>query len=169
MSRWKTNKNETLFINFFYLKFKSVNCLNMSGPFKHLSRVLVWCRSQNIFSDSFLAIAIELSLTEFIFSKVPCFQHILLIIRGWLHLVLDIQTTFRQQKPHCNNFWWKHIKNESCKSYLGTKEQKAMLLVVLDRTYILVLRAHFFACPIGRVSKMYIIYMYMYDNNIDTY
>ena len=46
------------------------------------------------------------------------------------HLILDVKTTFRLQRPHCENFCWKHIKNESCKYYLGNKEQKAMFLVV---------------------------------------
>ena len=46
------------------------------------------------------------------------------------HLILDIKTTIRLQKPHCKNFGWKYICNESCKSCLGDKEQKAMLLVV---------------------------------------
>ena len=46
------------------------------------------------------------------------------------HLILDVKTTFRLQKTHCENVWWKHIKNESCKYYLGNKEQKGMFLVV---------------------------------------
>ena len=37
------------------------------------------------------------------------------------HLILDVKTTFRLQKPHCKHFWWKDIKNESCKCYLGKK------------------------------------------------
>ena len=46
------------------------------------------------------------------------------------HVILDVKTTFRLQKPHCENFWWKHIKNERCKCFVGNKEQKAMFLVV---------------------------------------
>ena len=47
------------------------------------------------------------------------------------HLILDIKTIFRLQKHHCENIKkQKHIKNESCKCYLGNDEQKAMFLVV---------------------------------------
>ena len=46
------------------------------------------------------------------------------------HPILDAKATFKLQKPHCKNFWWKHIKNESCKCYLGNKEQNSTLLVV---------------------------------------
>ena len=42
----------------------------------------------------------------------------------------NIQTTFRLKRPYCENFWWKHIKNESCKYYLGNKEPKAMFLIL---------------------------------------
>ena len=43
---------------------------------------------------------------------------------------LEVKTTFRPQKPHCEKVWWKHIKNERCKCYLCNKEQKAKFLVV---------------------------------------
>ena len=43
---------------------------------------------------------------------------------------MDVKTTFRPQKPHCKNFWWKHIKNGSCKCYLGNKKQKTTFLDV---------------------------------------
>ena len=46
-----------------------------------------------------------------------------------MHLFLDIQTIFRVQNSRCQSFWWKRIKNKSCKFILGKKEQKAMLLV----------------------------------------
>ena len=80
-------------------------------------------------------------MAEFVFSKIPYFQHILLehlwtnAFELWKfffqeHLILDIKTTFRLQKPHCKYFWWKHIKNENCKCYLGNKDQNAMLLVL---------------------------------------
>ena len=38
------------------------------------------------------------------------------------HLVLDIQATFRQQKPDCKDFQCKYIENENRKSYLVNKE-----------------------------------------------
>ena len=46
------------------------------------------------------------------------------------HLILDFQTTFILQKPHCKNFWWNYNKKESCKPYLGNKEQKLLFQVV---------------------------------------
>ena len=48
------------------------------------------------------------------------------------NLILDVKTALRLQKPYCLNFWWKHIKNESCKWYLDNKEQKAVLCCVYD-------------------------------------
>ena len=62
-------------------------------------------------------------------------------------LILDVKTTFKQQKSHCVNFRWKHIKKESCKGYLGDKEQKAIFLVVSD-TCTLVLRGPFNCVPL---------------------
>ena len=96
---------------------------------------------KNIRSEHFLQIIIKVSVAEFVFSKIPYFQHILLehlwtnAFELWKfffqeHLILDIKTTFRLQKPHCKYFWWKHIKNENCKCYLGNKNQNAMLLVL---------------------------------------
>ena len=46
------------------------------------------------------------------------------------HLILDIETTFSLQKPHCKNFWWNYNKSESCKPYLRNKKQKLLFLVV---------------------------------------
>ena len=56
----------------------------------------------------------------------------------WELFFLDIQ------KPHCKNFWWNHNKNESCKAYLGNKEQKLLFLGVSQSdAYI----EFDFACP----------------------
>ena len=62
----------------------------------------------------------HLKTDAFVFWKLPFEEH----------LILDVKTTSRLQKPHCENFWWKHIKNESLKFHLGNKEQKAIFLVV---------------------------------------
>ena len=101
---------------------------------------------------------------RFFFSKIPWLQHILLnTFRRMLwsmkiffetHLVLDIKITFRQQKPHCKNFWWKHIQNESWKSCLDYKEQRPMFLVVSRSDVHFGFRHRFFACPIRRASKI---------------
>ena len=62
-----------------------------------------------------------------------------------MHLILDVKTTFRLQKSHWVNVCWKHIKNESCKRYLGNKKQKAMFVVHFGFE-----GAIYFACPIVR-------------------
>ena len=69
------------------------------------------------------------------------------------HLILDVKTTLRLQKPHCGNFWWKHIKNESCKCYLGNKEQKAMFLVVSWSEVHFSFERTFFCVPDGGHPK----------------
>ena len=66
----------------------------------------------------------EVSLAKLIFSKVPCFQHILLntIRRTTLKfenyslkdIILDIK------------FQWKYIEHESRQHYLANKKQKAI-------------------------------------------
>ena len=54
-------------------------------------------------------------MAEFIFSKIPCFQHILLNTLRQMSPkdenyslrcmeILDIQTTLKHQKPHCKKF-----------------------------------------------------------------
>ena len=75
------------------------------------------------------------------------------------HLILNIQTTFTLQKAHWKNFWWNYNKNESCKPYLGNKEQKLLFLVVsqLDLHIEFDFARPFFfffflACPIGRIE-----------------
>ena len=69
------------------------------------------------------------------------------------HLILDTKTTVRLQKPHCKNFWWKHI-NKSCKSCLGNKKQKAMFLVMSWSDVHFGFDHQLFACPIGSANKI---------------
>ena len=71
-----------------------------------------------------------------------------------MHLIFGLKTAFRLQKPHCKNFWWKHIKNEGCKCYLDSKEQKGMFLVVSRSGVHFGFEHPFFTCPIRRASKM---------------
>ena len=72
-------------------------------------------------------------------------------------LIKDVKTAFRLRNPHGVNFWWKHIKNESCKWYLNNKEQKAVFLVV-SRTRTLVLSARFLVCPKSRAPRKKFVY-----------
>ena len=71
--------------------------------------------------------------------------------------------TFRQysgswlklKKPHSKNFSWKYIKKEHPKSYIGSKEQKAVFPVVVFQTDANFVIAHdVFACSIGCPSKV---------------
>ena len=93
---------------------------------------------KNICSEIFLQTIIKGSVAEFIFNKIPCFQHIFqntfrqmrLKNENYTHLILDIQITLTLQRSHCKDFWWNYTKNESCKPYLGNREQKWLFLVV---------------------------------------
>ena len=93
----------------------TINCPSVSLPLKQRSKISVRCRSQEYFFGKYSA-TIEISVVEFISSKIPCVQHILLetfilmCLKVWklffeTHLILDIQTTFSLQKPHCKNLW----------------------------------------------------------------
>ena len=73
-------------------------------------------------------------MAEFIFNKIPCFQHIFqntfrqmrLKNENFKNLVLDIQTTLTLQKASLQKSKVKaeNAKNESCKPYLENREQK---------------------------------------------
>ena len=64
--------------------------------------------------------------------------------------VLDVKTTFRLKKSHiAKNFWWKQVKNESRKCYLGNKEQKAIFLVVSRSDVHFSIEHTFFVCSFG--------------------
>ena len=74
-------------------------------------------------------------MAEFIFNKIPCFQHIFqntfrqmrLKNENFTNLVLQIiQTTLTLQKASLQKLKVKaeNAKNESCKPYLENREQK---------------------------------------------
>ena len=66
------------------------------------------------------------------------------------YLILDVKTTFRLKKSHiAKNFWWKQVKNESRKCYLGNKEQKAIFLVVSRSDVHFSIEHTFFVCSFG--------------------
>ena len=82
---------------------------------KQLLKVSIRCRFQEYLFRNSLQIIIKVFVAEFIFSKIPYFQHILLNTFVWIRFnygnlslsrsFLDLKTTFRLQKPHCENFW----------------------------------------------------------------
>ena len=57
--RMEICKDGIILINYFHLKFKSVNYLNISRPLKQLSKVSVRCRSQKQFMENFLEIIVK--------------------------------------------------------------------------------------------------------------
>ena len=57
------------------------------------------------------------------------------------HLIFNIKTKLSLQK--------RHIKNESCKSYLGNREQKAIFLVVPQSDVHFSFERLFFCVPNG--------------------
>ena len=63
------------------------------------------------------------------------------------HLILEVKTTFRLQKYHFESIWQKHIKNESCRCYLGNNKQKAMFLVVSQSDAHFGFEHYFFCLP----------------------
>ena len=74
------------------LKFRSVNFLGTSRPSKNnYQKYLCSVALKNICSEMFLQTMIKGSVTELIFSKIPCFQHILL-------------DTFRQMRLKHENY-----------------------------------------------------------------
>ena len=66
------------------------------------------------------------------------------------NLIIDI----KPQKPHCKNFWWKCIENESRQSYLGNKEQKATFSAVSRLDADFGFARQFFAYQTGRARKI---------------
>ena len=100
--------------------------------------------------ENLLQIIVKTSVAEFMFSKIPWFLYILFFPLNFFfeaHLILDDKAAFRLQKPRCKDFWWKRIKNQSCKSHLRNKEQKAMSLVVSQLDVHLGFENPFFCVP----------------------
>ena len=84
MYRWKTGKDGIILINYFYLKFKE-----QVDHWKNFQNDLSGAVMKKICSKIFLQIIINTSVAEFIFSKIACFQHILV-------------NTFRLNYEHCS-------------------------------------------------------------------
>ena len=75
-------------------------------PLKQLSKVFVRYRSPGYYSVNFLQTIFKASVVEFVFSKIPCFHHIIMNTfrrmhlkyeNYWKYLIIDIKTTFRPQ------------------------------------------------------------------------
>ena len=124
----KASKYIIILIDSLHLKFKSVNYLSVSWP---AYQYLFGGAHKNIHLEDFLEIFIKRKEKQ-ILRRVPCFQHVLLsnFRRVVWSMKIMLWRTFTQysgsclklRKPHCKNFKWKYIKNESQKSYLGDKE-----------------------------------------------
>ena len=59
-------------------KFRSVNCQSIIRPLKQLPKVSPVSLSRIFVRKFFLEIIIKVSVTEFVLSKIPLFQHILM-------------------------------------------------------------------------------------------
>ena len=136
--------------------------------------------SRYLFKNS-QQIIIKASLAEFIFRKIPCFQHIFFLWASWdgcvwiiklffeaqcilfynfqlkkkkafrlpltawtKLLILDIKTTFRLEKPHCKDVWWKLINNEAVRVIKLKWNNKQCFSLCLDWMWSLGLSGHFF-------------------------
>ena len=80
----------------------------------------------------FCKMNIKVSVPEFFFSKIPWFNNILLNTYRRMRLYYEsCSSKLRLQKPYCKkikNETLLIIKNESCKCYLGNKNQKANIV-----------------------------------------
>ena len=76
------SKGDIILIILLQLKFRSVNFLSITQPFKQLSagvkRIFVW--------KIFLQVIIKASVVEFIFNNIPYFQHIFMNTFRWMCL-----------------------------------------------------------------------------------
>ena len=100
-------RSTIILINNLHLKFRTVNCLSINQPPKQLPKASVRCRFKSICSENFQKIFIQTSVWEFIISKIPCFQHILLNTYGGMpmkhenySLRLILSQTFKQHLDH---------------------------------------------------------------------
>ena len=115
---------------------------------------------KNFLFESFLEIIIKASVADFIFSKIPCFQHILLNKYRRMRLKCEKyylrRILFRHHKKQHLDYKSLIAKqlNESCKSCLGNKDQKLMFLVMSRSGVRFVFEHLFFASTTDRASKI---------------
>ena len=97
------------------------NRLINPSPFEVTNRPLFHLAAlKNFWSENFLEIIIKPCVADFIFSRTPCFRHILLNtfrrIRlkheyySLRHILKKIKTTFRLQSLIAENFIETHVK-----------------------------------------------------------
>ena len=126
-SCWNSNRNISLTASSYkdYIIVINSNYLNISQP----SKVSVWLRSQeHLFGN--LSIIVKASLSEFIFSKVRCFQYILLKIFRNMHLKLKSilwetcysrnSNKFQVGAWNCKSFAAKTFDNNTLKLKAGS-------------------------------------------------
>ena len=104
------SKDGIILTNSSHLKFRSVNCLRISRPFKQLSKVFVRCCSQGCLFGKFPANYYRRICGGVFIFRAP-------FDRGSEVSKLFFETDVIKQ--NCKKLRWKSIKNESCKSYLG--------------------------------------------------
>ena len=127
------SKGGIILINYLHLKIRSVKCLCISRSIKKISKVSIGVVLKNMCSTNFLQNIIKSSVTEFIFSKILYFRHILLktFRRNCLKyenysLRRMLLRAFKQQ-PDYKSLTAKTFErntSEISKSYLGNKEHK---------------------------------------------
>lgn len=108
----------------------TINCPSVSLPLKQLSKISVpWC-SQEYQFGRFSASHYQSICRGVLFSKAPCFQHILLNnFRGYIKVWKLFFERRLCKTLHCKNFKWKYIKNISLRSYLRNKNKKANFMI----------------------------------------
>ena len=134
-------------------------------PLKQRSKVSVHCQFQDFCSENFLQIIIQPSVPNFIFSKVPCFQHILLNTCRWILLKYEKYSLrlifFQTLKQHsdCKSFISKTFDRNIFKIKAASpvqiiKNKKQCFQLCLVRTYSLVLSSRFLCSRSGAQVKL---------------
>ena len=106
------------------LKIRSVNCLSIIRPLKQLSKVsavslsiiFVWYFFGKLLSKYLWRSSYKVhAFSKFFWTPLDGFVEVWELFFE-TYLILDVQTTFTLQEPHCKDFWWNCNKSEGCKS-----------------------------------------------------
>ena len=90
MWRWRTRKDLIILINYLHLKFKSSRLLKQLWKYLFIPILKIFC------SEKLLQTFIKKFVVDFIFSKIPYFQHIFL-------------DSFRQMRLKCEKYSLRRI------------------------------------------------------------